>query len=198
MIDIFDLVMVADQFGQKGYDLIGDINSDGSVNIFDLVLVANYFGRNTTNAAPAVNSDVVLSNEQKKHITTGISYLEDKLRRSDEEEFALGLLKSILPKRFTSQTQLLANYPNPFNPETWIPFRLAQPSAVTARIYDSLGNQIRVIELGYLRAGNYTESNKSIYWDGKNKNGEQVSSGIYFYEISAGNYTEVRKMVVLQ
>ena len=198
MIDIFDLVMVADQFGQKGYDLIGDINSDGSVNIFDLVLVANYFGRNTTNAAPAVNSDVVLSNEQKKHITTGISYLEDKLRRSDEEEFALGLLKSILPKRFTSQTQLLANYPNPFNPETWIPFRLAQPSTVTARIYDSLGNQIRVIELGYLRAGNYTESNKSIYWDGKNKNGEQVSSGIYFYEISAGNYTEVRKMVVLQ
>ena len=198
VIDIFDLVMVADQFGQKGYDLIGDINSDGSVNIFDLVLVANYFGRNTTNAAPAVNPDVVLSNEQKKHITTGISYLEDKLHRSDEEEFALGLLKSILPKRFTSQTQLLANYPNPFNPETWIPFRLAQSSTVTARIYDSLGNQIRVIELGYLRAGNYTESNKSIYWDGKNKNGEQVSSGIYFYEISAGNYTEVRKMVVLQ
>ena len=198
VIDIFDLVMVADQFGQKGYDLIGDINSDGSVNIFDLVLVANYFGRNTTNAAPAVNPDVVLSNEQKKHITTGISYLEDKLPRSDEEEFALGLLKSILPKRFTSQTQLLANYPNPFNPETWIPFRLAQPSTVTTRIYDSLGNQIRVIELGYLRAGNYTESNKSIYWDGKNKNGEQVSSGIYFYEISAGNYTEVRKMVVLQ
>ena len=198
VIDIFDLVMVADQFGQKGYDLIGDINSDGSVNIFDLVLVANYFGRNTTNAAPAVNPDVVLSNEQKKHITIGISYLEDKLHRSDEEEFALGLLKSILPKRFTSQTQLLANYPNPFNPETWIPFRLAKPSTVTARIYDSLGNQIRVIELGYLRAGNYTESNKSIYWDGKNKNGEQVSSGIYFYEISAGNYTEVRKMVVLQ
>ena len=198
VINIFDLVIVADQFGQKGYDLRGDINADGSVNIFDLVLVANYFGRNTTNAAPAVNSDFVLSNEQKKHITTGISYLEDKLRRSDEEEFALSLLKSILPKRFTSQTQLLANYPNPFNPETWIPFRLAQSSTVTARIYDSLGNKIRVIELGYLRAGNYTESNKSIYWDGKNKNGEQVSSGVYFYEISTENYTEVRKMVVLQ
>jgi len=198
VINIFDLVIVADQFGQKGYDLRGDINADGSVNIFDLVLVANYFGRNTTNAAPAVNSDFVLSNEQKKHITTGISYLEDKLRRSDEEEFALSLLKSILPKRFTSQTQLLANYPNPFNPETWIPFRLAQSSTVTARIYDSLGNKIRVIELGYLRAGNYTESNKSIYWDGKNKNGEQVSSGVYFYEISTENYTEVRKMLVLQ
>ena len=101
-------------------------------------------------------------------------------------------------ERLLAQTQLLANYLNPFNPETWIPFQLAADSTVTARIYDVTGKQIRIIELGHIAAGNYVESSKAIYWDGRTENGEQVSSGTYFYQIEAGDYTETRKMVILK
>ena len=89
-------------------------------------------------------------------------------------------------------------YPNPFNTETWIPFQLAQDSTITARIYDVTGKQIRMIELGYVPAGNYVESSKAIYWDGRTEDGEKVSSGTYFYQIEAGDYTETRKMVILK
>jgi hypothetical protein len=110
----------------------------------------------------------------------------------------LNVLKSILPERLPRRTQLLANYPNPFNPETWIPFRLAQDSTVMAKIYDLTGKQIRMIELGHLPAGNYVESNRTIYWDGKTQDGEQVSPGTYFYQVQAGSYSETRKMLILK
>ena len=100
--------------------------------------------------------------------------------------------------RVPEQTQLLQNYPNPFNPETWLPFKLVQDAIVTAKIYDVTGKQIRVIELGHMPAGNDVESSKAIYWDGKKETGEVVSSGTYFYQIEAGEYTETRKMVVLK
>ena len=103
-----------------------------------------------------------------------------------------------MPERLPTQNQLLANYPNPFNPETWIPFQLAQDSTVMAKIYDVTGKQIRMIELGYVQAGNYVESSKAIYWDGRTEDGEQVSSGTYFYQIEADGYTDIRKMVILK
>ena len=84
------------------------------------------------------------------------------------------------------------------NPETWSPFKLSQDSTVTAKIYDVTGKQIRMIELGHIPAGNYVESNRAIYWDGRTEDGEQVSSGTYFYQIEAGDYTETRKMVILK
>ena len=79
-----------------------------------------------------------------------------------------------------------------------MPFKLAHDWTVTARIYDVTGKQIRMIELGHIAAGNYVESSKAIYWDGKTEDGEQVSSGTYFYQIEAGDYTETRKMVILK
>ena len=143
-------------------------------------------------------SKIELTTEQKQHIGLAIDQLESNSNRSSEEEIALNVLKAILPERLPTQTQLLANYPNPFNPETWIPFKLAQDSTVIARIYDVTGKQIRMIELGHLPAGNYAESGKAIYWDGRTEDGEQVSSGTYFYQIEAGDYTETRKMVILK
>ena len=124
--------------------------------------------------------------------------MESNSSRSNTEEIALNVLKAILPERLPTQTQLLANYPNPFNPETWIPFQLAQDSTVTAKIYDLTGKKIRMIELGHLSAGNYVESNRAIYWDGRSENGEFVSSGTYFYQIEADGYTDTRKMVILK
>ena len=139
-----------------------------------------------------------LTTLQKHHIASAIDQLESNSNRSSAEEIALNVLKVILPERLPTQTQLLANYPNPFNPETWIPFKLAQDSTVIARIYDVTGKQIRMIELGHLPAGNYVKSNRAIYWDGKTETGEHVSSGTYFYQIETGGYIETRKMVILK
>ena len=119
-------------------------------------------------AAPAsVASEIELTTEQKHRIAIAIDQLAAQPERSSAEEMVLGVLQAILPERLPTSTQLLANYPNPFNPETWIPFQLAQDSTVTAKIYDVTGKQIRMIQLGYIAAGNYVESSKAIYWDGR-------------------------------
>ena len=96
------------------------------------------------------------------------------------------------------QTQLLSNYPNPFNPETWIPFQLAQPTSVILKLYDFEGKVIRTINLGYKKIGFYTATDRAIYWDGKNQLGEPVSSGVYFYRLTTSDYDAMKKMVILR
>ena len=98
----------------------------------------------------------------------------------------------------SEDTEPASIVPKPFNPETWILFQLAEDSIVNAKIYDLTGKQIRIIELGHIPAGNYVETNKAIYWDGKTSDGEIVSSGTYLYQIRAGDYTNTRKMVILK
>jgi hypothetical protein len=202
-VNIFDLVIAAGQFGQAGGNLKGDVNGDGSVNIFDLVLVAGNFGQSAVVAAPAT-AKVQLTTDQKRYIASAIDQLESNPNRSNEEEIALNVLKSILPERLPTQTQLLANYPNPFNPETWIPFELSQDAEIRLTIYGVTGQQIRKIDLGYQLAGEYLNRDQAIYWDGKTETGETVSSGTYFYQIQArlksqaGDYTDTRKMMILK
>ncbi|MDE0019809.1 MAG: T9SS type A sorting domain-containing protein [Candidatus Poribacteria bacterium] len=93
---------------------------------------------------------------------------------------------------------LLPNYPNPFNPETWIPFDLAQESSVTIAIYNSAGRTVRRMEMGELAAGSYRAKGKAAYWDGRNDLGAPAASGVYFARIEAGGYTETRRMVLLK
>jgi flagellar hook assembly protein FlgD len=95
-------------------------------------------------------------------------------------------------------TRLLANYPNPFNPDTWIPYELSEGSEVVIKIYTSAGNLVRTLNLGRKETGYYTTQSKSAHWDGKNEYGELVSSGIYFYSIKTAEYTSTRKMVILK
>ena len=95
-----------------------------------------------------------------------------------------------------TETALLANYPNPFNPETWIPYQLATPAEVTVRIYEANGTMIRVLAIGHQSAGIYQDRHRAAYWDGKNETGEPVASGVYFYTLTAGNFTATRKMVI--
>ena len=95
-------------------------------------------------------------------------------------------------------TALFRNYPNPFNPETWIPYQLAEDTFVTLTIYDQSGGVIRTLEMGHQRADIYRKRAKAIHWDGRNNFGEQVTSGIYFYTLTAGNYSATRKMVILK
>ena len=94
------------------------------------------------------------------------------------------------------QTQLLANYPNPFNPETWIPYQLASASNVQITIYDVRGAVVRRLDLGHQREGYYTHRSRAAYWDGRNGFGEHVASGIYFYQLKADNLSLLRKMVI--
>lgn len=92
--------------------------------------------------------------------------------------------------------QLLQNFPNPFNPETWIPFRLAAESRVTIQIYSSTGQLVRRLSLGFMPAGDYSSQAQAIHWDGRNQTGEPVSSGVYLYTINAGDFSATRKMLI--
>ncbi len=94
------------------------------------------------------------------------------------------------------RNQLLQNFPNPFNPETWIPFQLANSSNVTVQIYTPAGNLVRTLSLGMKSAGTYSSQSKAIHWDGRNNQGEPVSSGIYLYTINAGDFSATRKMLI--
>ena len=96
------------------------------------------------------------------------------------------------------RTALLQNYPNPFNPETWTPYRLAKDVHVVIRIYNPSGHLVRTLDLGLKAAGFYTNRAKATYWDGRNAQGERISSGVYFYHLQAGDYHDTRKMLILK
>ena len=96
------------------------------------------------------------------------------------------------------ETELLANYPNPFTPETWIPYRLAEDALITLTIYDASGRVVRTLDVGHRIAAIYESRSKAIYWNGRNEFGETVASGVYFYHLSAGDYSATRKMAILK
>ena len=95
-------------------------------------------------------------------------------------------------------TALLPNYPNPFNPETWIPYHLATDAEVTVTIYDVRGGVIRQLLLGHQRAGVYVSHGRAAYWDGKNTLGEPVASGVYFYTLAVEDFSATRRMLILK
>ena len=108
------------------------------------------------------------------------------------------MLKDILTSLQPTQTTLLVNYPNPFNPETWIPYHLSQDAEVVVRIYDASGRIVRTLDMGFQFFGYYANRDKAAYWNGKMDTDETVLSGTYFYQIQAGDYPETRKMVILK
>ena len=93
-------------------------------------------------------------------------------------------------------TSLLANYPNPFNPETWIPYQLSKSADVTLTIYNMRGVVVRQLKLGQKPAGAYLSRSRAIHWDGRNSIGEKVAAGVYFYTFTAGDFTATRKMLI--
>ena len=111
---------------------------------------------------------------------------------------AIALLESVLAEMRPEKTVLLANYPNPFNPETWIPYHLAKDAFVVLTIYDGSSRVVRTLEVGHQTAAVYESRSKAVYWDGRNGLGEQVASGLYFYALTAGDYSATRKMLILK
>jgi hypothetical protein len=102
------------------------------------------------------------------------------------------------PQAPRMKTTLGPANPNPLNPDTWIPFKLAEDANVKIEIYDVTGRLVRRLDLGYRPAGSYWDRSKSAYWDGRNEAGESVASGIYFYRMTAGDFSAIRRMVILK
>ncbi len=185
-INILDLVIVANAFEE--YNANADVNGDEVVNILDLVLVASAFG-NGDIAAPSLHKD-----ELQDWLTLALA--------SDNGSYqyrqGLNVLQQLLRTTHPEKTVLLPNYPNPFNPETWIPYELAEPVNVVVTIYDIGGHVVRKLDLGYQNTGRYVKRNRAAYWDGKNSLGEPVSSGFYFYTLTAGKYVATRRLLILK
>ena len=116
------------------------------------------------------------------------------------EDVKRGLIRltELVAYEIPTETELLHNYLNPFNPETWIPYRLAEDAFVTLTIYNQTGLVVRTLDVGHQIAAVYENRSEAIYWDGRNGLGEQVASGIYFYTLTAGDYSATRKMVILK
>ena len=108
------------------------------------------------------------------------------------------MLEQLLIVLTAKDTALLPNYPNPFNPETWIPYQLEKSAEVTISIYSGDGILTRTLSLGYQPAGIYRSRDRAAYWDGRNEVGESLASGVYFYTLSAGEFKATRKMLVVK
>ena len=108
------------------------------------------------------------------------------------------VLEQLLAALTPPEMALLLNFPNPFNPETWIPYQLAEDTNVTLTIYGTTGALVRRLDLGHQLAGYYTNRGKAAYWDGRNEGGELVASGIYFYQLATPSYRHLRRMVILK
>ena len=192
IVNILDLVFVSANFGQTGQN-IADVNGDGIVNIVDLVKVAGEMGAGA--AAPASHPQMleILTAADVQHWLTQAQHANLTDATSQRGILMLEqLLAALIPK----DTSLLPNYPNPFNPETWIPYQLAKSADVTLSIYAVDGRLIRTLALGHQPAGMYHSKSRSVYWDGRNQVGEQVASGVYFYTLTAGEFTATRKMLI--
>ena len=193
--NILDLVLVASALGSTGDNLAADANGDGVVNILDLVFVAGMLG----DAAAAPSARL-----QALETFTAVEvkqWLHDiRLLRSENPIVKRGImmLERLLASLIPEETELLANYPNPFNPETWIPYRLAEGAFVTLTIYDLSGQVVRTLDVGRQIASAYENRSKAIYWDGRNELGQRAASGVYFYHLSAGDYSATRKMLILK
>ena len=149
-----------------------------------------------TDRAAAVG-DVLEISAQSPNPFIGVEPLRYTITAEDVKQ-SLVQLPELVAYEIPAETQLLANYPNPFNPETWIPYRLAEDAFVTLTIYDGTGQIVRTINVGHQVAAVYESRSKAIYWDGRNGLGEQVASGVYFYHLSAGDYSATRKMLILK
>ena len=112
--------------------------------------------------------------------------------------FMEGRILSLEALTIPVKNKLLVNYPNPFNPDTWIPFQISTGSKVILTIYNLEGKLIRQINLGFKPAGFYVQKDRAIYWDGRSQNGERVASGVYVYQLQAGVFSESRKLALIK
>ena len=181
-----------------------DANKDGSVDTTDILFVFEKQDRPVNLAAPLLSAENAgLDWKLLEHIDAGRLRLQLQILHTENDgslkyRQAIAFLQAVLAAIQPNQTLLLANYPNPFNPETWIPYQLARGSRVWITIYDVRGTVVRRLALGYQAEGYYRVRGRAAHWDGRNHVGERVASGVYFYQLATDNMSLLRKMVILK
>ena len=204
VVSILDLILVARQLGKRvPANSPADVNSDGVVSILDLILVSQGIGNTTGSAAPvALNPDLIgaVGTESVDPATIAAWIAQARLEDDGSIAFQEGIenLQALLVSLMPEETALHRNYPNPFNPETWIPYQLAAPAEVTLTIYDMNGGVVRRLVVGHQAAGMYQSRSRAVHWDGRNQLSESVASGLYFYTLTAGDFTATRRMLILK
>ena len=198
VVNILDLVHITTRLGRTGTDR-ADVNGNGVVDIRDIVLAAAFMGAEAT--APSALADIGIGHDQSllrpediQLWLTHIQYID-----MDDPTFQRGVavLKHLMEVLTPKKTGLLPNYPNPFNPETWIPYQLAEAADVTLTIHAADGRFIRTLSFGHQSAGIYQSKSRAAYWDGRNALGEPVASGVYFYTLKASSdFIATRKMLI--
>ena len=192
-VNVTDLLIVAQKMGDR--DETADLDGDEWVTVADFVIVAEHLGESVTSEAPGV---VARSSVSHQTVQKWIDMAQAADDGSLTFQRGIANLEHLLRALYPDTTALLPNYPNPFNPETWIPYHLAHPADVTLTIYGTTGVMVRQLDLGHQLAGYYTDKTQAAYWDGRNNLGERVGSGVYFYQLQAGDLSSTRKLVVLK
>ena len=198
-ISILDLILVGQDLGRtRPTNARTDVNKDGRRDISDLVLVARHLGEIT--GVPVAPSALAISSIGLDPAVIRTWIAQAQIENDGSLAFQQGIanLQRLLALSIPEKTALLTNYPNPFNPETWIPYQLSEPAEVTVRIYAVSGALIRTLNLGHQSAGLYHQRSRAAYWNGKNELGESVASGVYFYTLTAGDFTATRKMLIMK
>ena len=193
VVDINDLIVVATNFGQTGPNS-ADVNDDGIVDIADLLIVAAAI--DNAAAAPLAHNQNLESIPSRTDVQKWITEAQQLNLTDTTSQKGIRFLERLLLALSPEKTNLLPNYPNPFNPETWIPYQLSEAADVSLQIYTSDGQLVRSFDVGHQPTGIYHSRGRAAYWDGKNEVGEPVASGIYFYKLSAGQFSATRRMVI--
>ena len=192
VVNILDLTLVAASFGKQTRER-EDINGDGVVDIVDLVRVAGALG----NAAAAPSAyPQALAMFTAADVEKWLSQARQLNLIDAASQRGILFFEQLLAVLTPKETTLLPNYPNPFNPETWIPYQLAKSANVTVTLYTVDGKLVRMLDLGHQPIGIYQSKSRAAYWDGRNALGEPVASGVYFYKLTAGDFTATRKMLI--
>ena len=196
-VSVLDLILVSRHLGKTvlpNSDV--DLNGDGVVNIQDLIIVAQHLGESTTSAAPSIFAIDDIDGIDPTMIQAWITQAQIEDDGSIAFQQGIANLERLLALFIPEETALLHNYPNPFNPETWIPYQLSESAEVTLTIYAVNGTLVRTLALGYQPAGIYQTRTRAAYWDGKNNVSESVASGVYFYTLTAGDFNATKKMLI--
>jgi steroid delta-isomerase-like uncharacterized protein len=161
------------------------------LNRKDVVQIGDRLEIQVRDRAGEIASDILSYRKTKSSVSVANTVTAEAIRQA----FLPITLKDVEIPR---QSLLLQNYPNPFNPETWIPYQLREPAEVMIRVYNAKGSLVRTLDLGQREAGFYLGRTQAAYWDGQNDSGEKVASGIYFYQIKAGDFDAMRRMVIVK
>ena len=201
VVDVDDLVLVASNFGKSFAADVNpnpDVNLDGIVDRADIIEII--ISLESAPGAPPANS-LIIPTLTAENLQRWIDTAKQRNDKGETYQKGIKVLEQLLATLMQTEiipeeTTLLPNYPNPFNPETWIPYELATPADISISIYTADGTLVRTLALGQKPVGIYHQRRRAAHWDGKNAVGELVASGVYFYTLTAGDFTATRKMLI--